>query len=104
VQQAQHKIFQAQQQSINDPKKIIVLLLEKPKKKTKSPKTKASSSKSKGKEKEGENFTSANTNNENNFRYENPEFSSEEKENFEDEDNHVKRMNELEKCLEAIAN
>jgi len=77
-------------------------LLKKSKKKTKSLKTKASSLKSKGK-KEGENSTSEHSDsNENNFGYENPESSSSE-EPEDSEDNHVKKMNELEKCLEAIS-
>jgi len=80
---------------------MITLLLKKSKKKTKSLKTKASSRKSKGK-KEGENSISEHSNsNENNFEYENPESSSEEPENSED--NHAKKMIELEKCLEAIS-
>jgi len=40
----------------------------------------------------------------NTFGYENPESSSEESENSEAESNHAKKMNELEKYLEAIAN
>jgi len=69
----------------------------------KIPKTKTSSRKSKGKEKEDEKSTSEHSGNENNFGYENPEFSSsEEPENSED--NHAKKMNELEKNVEAISN
>ena len=83
---------------------MMTLLLKKPKKKTKSPKTKASPSKSNGK-KESENFTSESCDgNENNFEYEDPESSSEEPEKTETEDIHAKRMNELEKYLEAITN
>ena len=84
---------------------MIALLLKKLKKKMKSPKTKASSRKSKGKEKKNENSTSEHCNgNENNFGYENLKSSSfEELENSE-EDNHAKKMNELEKRLEAISN
>ena len=48
VQQAQHEMLQAQQESIYNLKKMIGFLLEKLKKKTKSPKTKASSRKSNG--------------------------------------------------------
>jgi len=59
VQQAQHEMLQAQQQSISDLKQMITLLL---KKKTKSPKIKASSSKGKGKEKEDEDSTSEESN------------------------------------------
>ena len=83
---------------------MIAHLLKKSKKKTKSLKTKASSRKSKGKEEEDENSTSEHSNgNKNNFGYENIKFSSfEEPENSED--NHAKKMNELEKCLEAISN
>ena len=79
-------------------------MLKKSKKKTKSPKTKASSHKSKGKEKEDKNSTSEHSDgDENNFGYENLESSSSEKlENSED--NHAKKMNELEKRLEAISN
>ena len=52
---------------------------------------------------EGENSTSEHSNgNENNFGYENPKSSSEEPENLED--NHAKKMNELEKRLEATSN
>ena len=93
----------AQQESINDLKKMITLLLDKQKKKPKSLKIKASSSKSKSKEKEGENFTSEHSDgNENNFEYENPESSSEKSENSEAEDSHAKRMSELKKCLEPL--
>ena len=83
---------------------MIALLLKKLRRKTKSPKTKASSRKSKGKEKENENSTSEHSDdNKNNFEYENSESSSsEEPENSED--NHAKKMNELEKHLEAISN
>jgi len=42
--------------------------------------------------------------NENNFEYENPEFSFEKLENSETKDNHAKRMKELKKWLEAITN
>ena len=67
-------------------------------------KTKASSHKSKSKEKEDENSTSEHSDgNENNFGYENPEFSSSE-EPKNSEDNHAKKMNELEQRLEAISN
>ena len=83
---------------------MIALLLKKSKKKTKSPKTKASSRKSKGKKKDGENSTSKHSNgNENNFGYENLKSSSSE-EPKNSEDNHAKKMNELEKHLEAISN
>jgi len=70
----------------------------------KSPKTIASPHKSKAKEKKDENSTSEHSDgNENNFRYENPKSSSfEEPENSED--NHAKKMNKLEKRLEAISN
>ena len=95
---------QNQQESISDLK-MMTLLLKKSKKSLKTPKAKASSSKSKGKEKEGEYYTSEHSDGyEDNFRYENLESSSEEPENSEAEDSHAKRMNELEKCLEAIAN
>ena len=78
-------------------------MLEKPKK-PKSSRLGAFSSKSKGKEKMDENSTSENTGDENNFGYENSKSSSEEQENSENKDNRAKMMNELEKCLEAIAN
>ena len=79
VQQAQHEMLRAQQESVNDLKKMMTLLLDKQKKKTKSPKTKSSSSKSKGKEKKGENSTSEQFDgNEDNFRFEKLESSSEE--------------------------
>jgi len=82
---------------------MMALLLKKPRKKTKSLKTKASSRKSRGKEKEDENSTSEHSDgNENNFEYENPKSSSEEPE--KSEDNHAKKMNELEKLQEAISN
>ena len=95
VQQAQHEMLQAQQDSINDLKKMVTLLLEKSKKKMKSLKTKASSRKSKGKKKEGEKSTSEHSDgNKNNFGYENPESSSsEEPENLED--NHAKKVTSL---------
>ena len=97
-------MLQAQPESINDLKKMTALLLEKQKRKPKNSKTSASSSKIKGKE-EGENSTSEYCDgNENNFGYENPESYFEEQDNSETEDNHAKRMNELEKHLEAIAN
>ena len=57
VQQVQHEMLQAQQESINDLKKIMALLFKKLKK-MKSSKTKISSHKRKGKEKEDKNFTS----------------------------------------------
>jgi len=80
---------------------MIALLLKKSKKKTKSPKTKASSYKSRGRE-EDENSTSEQSDgNENNFGYENHVSSSEESQNSEY--NHAKKMNELEKGLEAIS-
>jgi len=71
-------MFQSQQESINNCKKMIALLLDKIKKKTMSPKTKTSSSKSRGKKEEGESLTSKNIGNKNNFGYENPESSYEE--------------------------
>ena len=84
---------------------MIALLLDKPKKKMKILKTKASSSKSRDKMKKGENSTFEHSNgNEDNFRFKNPKSSYEEQENSENESNHAKRMNELEKRLEAIAN
>ena len=79
---------------------MIALFL---KKKMKNPKTKGSSSKSKGKEKEGENSTSEDTESEN-LNNENLKSSSEEERISESGDNHSKRMSELEKHLEAIAN
>ena len=48
VQQAQHEMLQAQQESINDLKKMIALLLKKSKKKIISLKTKASSHRNNG--------------------------------------------------------
>ena len=57
VQQAQHNMLQDLQESINNLKKMIALLLDKQKRKPKNSKTGASSSKNKGKE-EGENSTS----------------------------------------------
>jgi len=97
-------MLRAQQESINDLKKMITLLLDK-QKKPKSPKTKASSSKSRGKEKEGENSASEHSDgNENNFGFEDPVTSSEEPENTDAEDSHAKRMSEFEKCLKAITN
>jgi len=71
VQQAQHEMLQAQQESMNDLKKMVALLLKKSKR-TKSPKTKASSRESKDKKKKGENFTSKHSDgNEDNLGYEN---------------------------------
>ena len=58
VQQALHEMIQAQQESINDLKKMMALLFKKSKKKTKSSKIKASFRKSKGKEKKDQNSTS----------------------------------------------
>jgi len=70
----------------------------------KSLKTKASFHKSKGTEKADENSTSKHSDgSENNFGYENPESSSSEK-SENSEDNHAKKMNKLEKRLEAISN
>ena len=98
-------MLQAQQESINDLKKMIAFLLKKLNKKTKSPKTKFSSRKSKSKKKKDENSTSEHSDgNKNNFEYKNPESSSEESENSKTKDNHIKRMSVLEKHLEAIAN
>ena len=58
-----------------------------------------------GKEKEDGNSTSEHFDgNENNFGYENSKSSSEEPDNSKSEDNHTKKMNEIEKCLEAITN
>jgi len=72
------------------------------KKKTKKSKAKGSSSK--GKEQEGEDSMSEKTESENNFNFEPPKSSFEEEGSAENRDNHSKRMDELEKCLEAIAN
>jgi len=95
------------QAQINDLKKMIALLLEKPKKKPKSSRLgtfPSKLSKSQGKDKEGESSTSETIDGENNFNYENSKFSSKEEKNSEKEvDRHIKRMNELENCLEAIA-
>ena len=94
MQQTQHEMLQAQQESINDLKKMIALLLKKLKKKSKGPKTKASSCKSKGNKRKDENSTFEHSDgNENNFRYENHESSSEESENSKD--NLPKKMNSL---------
>ena len=103
MQQAQHEMLRAQQESINDLKKMMTLLLEKSKKALKTRKAKASSSKRKGK-KEGENSTfEPSDGNMNNFEYENPESSSEESEDSETEDTHAKRS-EIEKHFETFAN
>ena len=91
-------MIRAQQESIDTFKQMLAQLL---KKKTKKPKAKGSSSK--GKEKVGENFTSERIKSENNYNFE-PSKSSSEKEKNSEMDNHSKRMNELEKYLEAIAN
>ena len=90
-------MLQIQQASINDLKKITALLLKKPKQK--NPKTVTSSARAK----EGKNSTSENIGDEN-FEYGHRKSSSEELENSHNEDNHAKKINELEKCLEAIAN
>ena len=75
-------MLQVQQESINDFKKMITLLLEK----SKSPKGLShggsSSKHSKGINKEGES-TCEKIDAENNFNYEIPKFSSEEEENSE---------------------
>ena len=55
MQREQYDMLQAQQQSIDNLKQMITLLL---KRKPKTPKTKASSRKDKGKEKEGKNCIS----------------------------------------------
>ena len=115
----QHDMLQAQQDSINDLKNMIALLIEKPRKKKKSKslespikpnsssKHDASSSnppKNKGKGKEDELATPKNTGGEDNHEYELLESSSEEQENSEHEaDPHTKRMEELENRLEGIA-
>jgi len=75
----------------------------KKKKSQKKSRSRTSSSKGKGKEKESENSTFENA------ESENPEFeilqsSFEEERNLESGDNHSKRMSELEKHLEALAN
>jgi hypothetical protein len=117
VQKMQHDMLQAQQESINDLKKMIALLIEKPRKKKKSKslgspvkpnsssKHDASSSnppKNKGNGKEGELATPENTGGEDDLEHLEP--SSEEEENSEHEaDPHTKRMEELENQLEAIA-
>ena len=72
------------------------------KKKTK--KLKAKGSFSKVKEREGENSTSAKIESENNSNFEPLKSSFEEEGSSENGDNHSKRMYELEKLLEAIAN
>ena len=78
----QQEMLQVQQESINDPKKMIAFFLKKPKKKPKSSRPGASSSKpfkSKAKEKVGESSTSENTDGESNFKYEIPKSSSKSK-------------------------
>ena len=87
VQNVQQEMFQVQQESLNDLKKMIVLWLQKQKKKSKSSRPGTSSSKSKGKEKVVESCISENTDGENNFEYEIPKSLFEEKENSENEDN-----------------
>ena len=76
-------MLQVQQESINDLKKMITLLLER-RKKPKSLKPCGSFSKhSKGKNEEGESSTSEKTDGENNFNCEISKSSSEEEENSE---------------------
>jgi len=95
-------MLQAQQESINNLKKMIALLLDKQKKKTPMS-SRLGASFSKGKEKKGENSNFEHSDgNKNNFWYGNLESSSEELKNSEAKDNHAKRMSELEKRLEAI--
>ena len=103
MQKAQQEMLQVQQESINDLKKMIAILIEKLKKKLESLRPDCSSSTGKGKKK-GENSTFENTKDENNFEYKIPKSSSKEQDNSKAEDNHVKRMNALEKHLEAISN
>ena len=101
VQQVHHEMLQAQQESINNLKKMIALLLDKQKKKTPMS-SRLGASFNKGKEKgENSNFEHSDGN-KNNFWYGNLESSSEELKNSEAKDNHAKRMSELEKRLEAI--
>jgi len=99
-------MLQVQYESINDLKKMIALLLDKPKKKPKSSRPNASSSKpskNKDKEKIDESSTLKILIGENNFKYEIPKSLSKKQENSENEvDRYIKRMNELENCLEAI--
>ena len=82
---------------------MFALLIDRKKKKfPKKLRSHADSSKGKCKEQEGENSTSENT------ESKNPEFeilesSSEEERNLERRDNHFKRVSELKKCLEALA-
>ena len=68
------------------------------------PKPNASSSKSKEKPKQGESSSSKKTKSEYNFNSEPPKSSFEGEDNSENEARHSKRMNELEKSLEVIAN
>jgi len=99
VQRELFDMIRSQQKPIDTLKQMLAQLL---KKKTKKPKAKGSFSK--GKEKEVENSTSERTENENNSDFEPSKCSSKEEGSSRNGDNHSKRMNELEKHLEAIAN
>ena len=70
----------------------------------KGPKPNAFSSKSQGKQKQGENPSSEKTESENNSHSKPPKSSYEEEDSSENGAHHSKRMNELKKRLEAIAN
>jgi len=97
-------MLRVQQESINDLKMMITQLLTNRKKSLKGPKPNTSSSKNNGKQKYGEISSSEKTESDNNSSSEPPKSSSEKDDGSENEARHSKRMNELKKHLEAIAN
>ena len=93
-------MIQAQQESIDTLKQMLLQLLKDKKK----PKAKTPSKKFKGKREEGESSSSATTENEEHSDSEPPKSSSEEGDNSKNGSIHSKRMSKLEQCLEGIAN
>jgi len=103
VQKEHQKILRVQQESIDDLKAMITQLLTNQKKSFKGSKPNTSSSNNKGKQKQRES-SSEKAESENNSNSKPPKSSSEEEDGSENGGRHSKRMNELEKHLEAIAN
>ena len=83
---------------------MITLLLTNSKNKVKLSQARYFFQQKQGKQKEDEKSTSEKTESEDNPNFELLKSSSEEKGGSENRDNHSRRMNELEKCLEAITN
>ena len=101
VQKEQQKMLRVQQDSIDDIKAMITQLLTNQKKSLKGSRPNTSSSNNKGKQKQRES-SSEKAESENNSNSEPPKSSSEKEDSSNNEGSHSKRMNELEKCLEAI--